>query len=93
MDEFAKINPVEYNEAQGITGEDGASSSTNEAVTPEATAPSSAPGGDVSTIDINGNGIVTIQEAKDARYSMPITSDHWLYPYMKDGDGDGQGGD
>ncbi len=41
------------------------------------------------TIDTNGNGIVTITEAKAAGFIMPITSSHWLYKYMTDGDGDG----
>lgn len=48
---------------------------------------------DVSQVDANGNGTVTIQEAKDAGYVMPITSEHWLYQYMKDADGDGMVGE
>ncbi len=48
---------------------------------------------DVSKVDANGNGTVTIAEAKAAGYSMPIMSDHWLYPYMIDGDGDGMVGE
>lgn len=48
---------------------------------------------DLSAIDINGNGIVTIAEAKAAGYQMPITSEHWLYPYMIDKDGDGMVGE
>ncbi len=48
---------------------------------------------DISSIDKNGNGIVTIAEAKSAGYKMPITSDHWLYPYMIDRDGDGMVGE
>ena len=48
---------------------------------------------DVTTVDTNGNGQVTIQEAKDAGFSMPIYSDHWLYPYMIDRDGDGMVGE
>lgn len=44
---------------------------------------------DISLIDTNGNGIVTIAEAKAAGYSMPIDSSHWLYPYMIDRDHDG----
>ncbi len=44
---------------------------------------------DVTTVDTNGNGIVTIAEAEAAGYTMPINSKHWLYPYMSDGDGDG----
>ncbi|MDM8534019.1 hypothetical protein QUF55_04850 [Clostridiaceae bacterium HSG29] len=38
-------------------------------------------------IYLNNNGQVTIKEAKKAGYKMPITSDHWLYKYMHDGDG------
>ncbi len=43
----------------------------------------------IDDIDTNGNGIVTISEAKAAGYDMPITSEHWLYKYMVDSDGDG----
>lgn len=38
-------------------------------------------------------GMVTIKEAKDAGFSMPITKDHWLYIYMRDNDGDGMVGE
>ncbi len=48
---------------------------------------------DISSVDTNGNGKVTIKEAKDAGFSMPITSDHWLYAYMQDNDGDGMVGE
>ncbi len=41
------------------------------------------------SIDTNNNGIVTISEAKNAGYQMPIYSDHWLYKYMIDRNGDG----
>lgn len=44
-------------------------------------------------IDTNGNGKVTIKEAKEAGYQMPIYSDHWLYQYMDDRDGDGKVGE
>lgn len=44
-------------------------------------------------IDKNNDGIVTIKEAKEAGYSMPIYSDFWLYKYMIDGDGDGMVGE
>jgi len=40
-------------------------------------------------IDTNNNGKVTIAEAEAAGYEMPIYSDHWLYQYMTDRDGDG----
>lgn len=58
---------------------------------PATTAPASS--GDVSSVDANGNGQVTIKEAKAAGFSMPIYSDHWLYPYMDDRDGDGMVGE
>ncbi len=48
---------------------------------------------DISSIDLNGNGKITIAEAKAAGYSMPIYSDHWLYKYMDDRDGDGMVGE
>lgn len=41
-------------------------------------------------IDTNGNGKVTIKEAEDAGYLMPVYSTHWLYKYMNDSDGDGK---
>ncbi len=50
-------------------------------------------GQDLSGIDTNGNRIVTIKEAEAAGYAMPIKSDHWLYQYMKDNDGDGMVGE
>ena len=56
-------------------------------------APSQPQAGDISWIDTNGNGTVTIQEAKDAGFTMPIKSDHWLYQYMIDRDGDGMVGE
>ena len=87
IDEFQNINPDEYNAAQGLTGENSSPSDSS------STAPSDTAGGDVSAVDSNGNGQVTIREAKNAGYAMPIYSDHWLYPYMDDRDGDGQVGE
>lgn len=58
-----------------------------------APAPTEPAGGDISWIDTNGNGTVTIAEAKAAGFAMPIYSDHWLYPYMIDRDGDGMVGE
>lgn len=91
VDEFKNVNPDEYNAAQGLTGE-GSSPSDGSGTTALA-APSETTGGDVSAVDTNGNGQVTIQEAKNAGYAMPIYSDHWLYQYMDDRDGDGQVGE
>ncbi len=49
--------------------------------------------GNLASIDTNGNGKVTIAEAEAAGYAMPIHSDHWLYQYMHDADGDGMVGE
>ncbi|TCI25593.1 MULTISPECIES: DNA/RNA non-specific endonuclease [unclassified Exiguobacterium] len=85
VDKFDNVNPDEVNEGLGLTESE---------PEPEATpAPAAEPVGDVSSVDANGNGQVTIQEAKDAGFSMPITSDHWLYPHMRDNDGDGMVGE
>lgn len=80
-DSFDNVNPDEVNEALGLT-----ESEPEPTAAPEAT-------GDVSSVDTNGNGQVTIQEAKDAGFTMPIMSDHWLYPYMRDNDNDGMVGE
>ncbi|WP_243118594.1 stalk domain-containing protein [Cellulosilyticum sp. WCF-2] len=48
---------------------------------------------ELAKVDTNGNGKITISEAKEAGYSMPIYSDHWLYKYMDDRDGDGMVGE
>ncbi|SEO06394.1 DNA/RNA non-specific endonuclease [Terribacillus saccharophilus] len=80
VDTFDNVNPDEVNESLRLTGNkdsesESASSSINE--------------GDLSSVDTNSNGQVTIAEAKAAGFTMPITSDHWLYQYMKDNDNDG----
>lgn len=81
VDSFDNVNPDEVNEALGLTEREPEKPLTSESA------------GDVSSVDTNGNGQVTIQEAKDAGFSMPITRDHWLYPYMRDNDYDGMVGE
>ncbi|MGJ9383894.1 DNA/RNA non-specific endonuclease [Salipaludibacillus sp. CF4.18] len=81
VDTFDNVNPDEVNESLGLTDSE-PSDSTN-----------SNTNSDISSVDTNGNGQVTISEAKAAGFSMPIMSDHWLYPYMRDNDGDGMVGE
>jgi DNA/RNA non-specific endonuclease len=81
VDTFDNVNPDEVNQSLGLN-DSKASNST-----------SSNKNGDITSVDTNGNGQVTIKEAKAAGFSMPITSDHWLYPYMRDNDGDGMVGE
>ncbi|MBM7620022.1 hypothetical protein JOC95_001874 [Bacillus tianshenii] len=77
IDRFDNVNPDEVNAERGLTDSE-----------PTETTGSDTDG-DISSVDTNGNGQVTIKEAKEAGFSMPITSDHWLYKYMDDRDGDG----
>lgn len=65
--------------------------------TPSPSTPAATPAFDevaeAAKVDANGNGQVTIAEAKAAGFAMPIKADHWLYKYMDDRDGDGQVGE
>ncbi|MBD8026286.1 DNA/RNA non-specific endonuclease [Ureibacillus sp. Re31] len=81
VESFDNVNPDEVNASLGLTGSEPSDST------------SSNKNGDISSIDTNGNGQVTIKEAKAAGFSMPITSNHWLYPYMQDNDKDGMVGE
>jgi hypothetical protein len=81
VDTFDNVNPDKVNKHLGLT-ESKPTPSTN-----------SSAAGDLSSVDKDSNGQVTIKEAKDAGFSMPITRDHWLYPYMRDNDHDGMVGD
>lgn len=78
VDSFDNVNPDEVNESLGLTGSKAEPSTDKE---------------DLSKVDTNGNGQVTIKEAEDAGYKMPITKDPWLYKYMRDSDGDGMVGE
>lgn len=83
VDKFDNVNPDEVNATLGLT----------ESAPSEPAKTNTNSDGDVSNVDTNSNGQVTIKEAKDAGFSMPITSDHWLYPYMRDNDNDGMVGE
>lgn len=93
VDTFHNVNPDEVNAALGLTDNEPADSSSSDTTNEPVDAPSANTSGDVASVDTNGNGQVTIKEAKDAGFSMPITSDHWLYQYMDDRDGDGMVGE
>ena len=81
VDKFNNVNPDEVNASLVlISSKTSASANSNT-------------NGDITSVDIDGNGQVTIKEAKAAGYSMPITRDHWLYPYMRDNDNDGMVGE
>ncbi|MDA5560418.1 DNA/RNA non-specific endonuclease [Exiguobacterium sp. MMG028] len=81
-DTYDNADPEEVNKSLGLT-DDSPPAVTTEPVEER----------DLSDIDIDGNGQVTIKEAKNAGFEMPITRDHWLYQYMDDRDGDGMVGE
>ncbi len=83
VDDFDNVNPDEINNA--IIKQESESAVSKDVNTNE--------DNDLSVVDKNRNGKVTIAEAKAAGYKMPIYSDHWLYPYMDDRDGDGMVGE
>lgn len=92
VDEFVNGNPDKINEELGLT-EPKSEPKTETKPQAPAPAPETKPEGDLASVDANGNGKVTIQEAKDAGYKMPIMRGHWLYQYMDDRDGDGMVGE
>lgn len=81
-EDFDNVNPDEVNKT---ISEPTRSDSTQ--------SPPSNVSHDISSIDKNGDGQVTIAEAKAAGFKMPITKDDWLYQYMDDRDGDGMVGE
>lgn len=87
VDEFENTNPDKKNEELGLTTSK--PKETSKQVQPSKEESNPVPAGDLSSVDTNGNGKVTIKEAKDAGFEMPITREHWLYQYMDDRDGDG----
>ena len=86
VDDFDNVNPDESNKAL-IENQKSESSFS------PAAAPAVSGENDISSVDTNGNGQVTIAEAKAAGFKMPITKGHWLYPFMDDRDGDGAVGE
>ncbi|MEH6957242.1 DNA/RNA non-specific endonuclease [Neobacillus drentensis] len=85
-DEFDNVNPDEVNKSLGETTGTSSTKTKTDNVPANETVSSNE---DVSKVDTNHNGSVTIAEAKVAGFKMPITSDSWLYKYMDDRDGDG----
>ncbi|WP_042458765.1 DNA/RNA non-specific endonuclease [Neobacillus dielmonensis] len=85
-DEFDNVNPDEVNKNLGITTDTSSAPPKTDNVAANETVSSNE---DVSKVDTNHNGSVTIAEAKAAGFKMPITRDSWLYKYMDDRDGDG----
>ncbi|WHY64688.1 DNA/RNA non-specific endonuclease [Neobacillus sp. SuZ13] len=85
-DEFDNVNPDEVNKNLGETKGTSSTSPITDNVPANETENSNE---DVSKVDTNHNGSVTIAEAKAAGFKMPITHDSWLYKYMDDRDGDG----
>jgi hypothetical protein len=85
VDEFENVNPDEVNASITQAPTQTPNKDNKNDVVKEKN--------DLSRVDTNGNGKVTIAEAKSAGYKMPIYSDHWLYQYMDDRDGDGMVGE
>jgi hypothetical protein len=85
-DEFDNVNPDEVNKNLGKTTDTSSTPSKTDNVPVNETVNSDE---DVSKVDTNHNGRVTIAEAKAAGFKMPITRESWLYKYMDDRDGDG----
>jgi hypothetical protein len=85
-DEFDNVNPDEANKKLRETTGTSSTLPKTENVPAKETVSGNE---DISKVDTNHNGSVTIAEAKAAGFKMPITRDSWLYKYMDDRDGDG----
>ncbi|MGK7377277.1 DNA/RNA non-specific endonuclease [Planococcus sp. 1R117A] len=77
VETFDNVNPDEVNAELDLTDSEPSKSTASKT------------NDDVKSVDTDNNGQVTIKEAKAAGFNMPITNDHWLYPYMQDSDNDG----
>lgn len=75
--------PVEYENSDGILPHDSTKNNKGKDIKE----------GDLEAVDTDGNGRVTIKEAKEAGFEMPIKRGHWLYEYMHDANNDGQVGE
>ena len=95
-DDFDNVNPDKVNASINTTEATTIAPTTESAkvpITTEAPTSSFNEATELKRIDTNGNGKVTIAEAKAAGFIMPIYSDFWLYKYMDDRDGDGKVGE
>ncbi|MBE5977893.1 MAG: hypothetical protein E7249_02000 [Paenibacillaceae bacterium] len=90
VDDFDNINPDEVNKAQADKQQKESNVTSGNNNSSESSINEQE---ELKKIDTNGNGKVTIAEAKAAGYKMPIYSTHWLYKYMDDRDGDGMVGE
>lgn len=79
VDEFDNVNPDEVNKTLAANQKNKTKTVANAQTEKDK----------LKSIDKNGNGKVTIAEAKAAGFKMPINKTHWLYKYMTDADGDG----
>lgn len=92
-DEFPNENPEKKT---SVTAEE-SSTESSASLVPEDSADATGnmfdEEAELEKIDTNGNGQVTIAEAKAAGYSMPVYENQWIYKYMDDRDGDGMVGE
>lgn len=84
VDDFDNKNPDEVNNTAAQRNQTSVTTSNNNSCDTIANEQE-----ELKSIDTNGNGKVTIAEAKVVGYQMPIYSTHWLYKYMDDRDHDG----